>query len=74
MTRRMVWHAETMGGTIAPGIYMKLHALDITTIFVYLLVVSLIGFLLRRRAARSLNSYLLGGKELPWSVKRLRHV
>lgn len=66
MTRQMVWHAQTMGGTIAAEIDMKLHALDITIIFVYLLVVSLIGVLLRRRAARSLNSYLLGGKELPW--------
>jgi Na+/proline symporter len=62
----MVWRAETTGGTIAAEIHMKLHALDITIILVYLLVVSLIGVLLRRRAARNLNSYLLGGKELPW--------
>src|SRR5512137_1967174 len=45
---------------------MKLHWLDVTIILVYLLGVSLIGVLLQRRAARSLNSYLLGGNELPW--------
>ncbi len=45
---------------------MRLHWIDITIILVYLVSVSLIGVLLKRRAARSLNSYLLGGNELPW--------
>src|SRR5512146_2867414 len=45
---------------------MKLHPLDIAIIVVYLLGVSLIGVLLRRRASANLNSYLLGGNELPW--------
>jgi len=45
---------------------MTLHWLDITIIIAYLVGVSLIGVLLRRRASRSLNSYLLGGNELPW--------
>jgi SSS family solute:Na+ symporter len=45
---------------------MRLHGVDVAIVVGYLLTVSLIGVLLRRRAARSLNSYLLGGKELPW--------
>ncbi len=45
---------------------MKLHAVDIIIVLVYLLSVSLIGVFLSRRASKNLNSYLLGGKELPW--------
>ena len=45
---------------------MKLHGVDIAIVVAYLLTVSLIGVLLSRRASKSLNSYLLGGKELPW--------
>ncbi|OHB63367.1 MAG: sodium:solute symporter [Planctomycetes bacterium RBG_13_60_9] len=45
---------------------MKLHGIDVAIVLGYLLCVSLIGVLLSRRASRSLNSYLLGGKELPW--------
>jgi SSS family solute:Na+ symporter len=45
---------------------MKLHGIDVAIIIGYLLTVSLIGVLLRRRASKNLNSYLLGGKELPW--------
>jgi SSS family solute:Na+ symporter len=45
---------------------MKLHGIDIVIVLGYLLSVSLIGVFLSRRASRNLNSYLLGGKELPW--------
>jgi Na+/proline symporter len=45
---------------------MKLHGVDIGIVLAYLLSVSLIGVLLSRRASKNLNSYLLGGKELPW--------
>jgi len=45
---------------------MKLHGIDVAIVVGYLLAVSLIGVLLRRRASKNLNSYLLGGKELPW--------
>jgi SSS family solute:Na+ symporter len=45
---------------------MKLHAIDVAIIVGYLLTVSLIGVLLRRRASKNLSSYLLGGKTLPW--------
>lgn len=45
---------------------MRLHWIDISIIFAYLVGVALIGVFLRRRASRNLNSYLLGGNELPW--------
>ena len=45
---------------------MKLHWIDITIIFIYLIIVSAIGIVLKKRASQSLNSYLLGGKTLPW--------
>ncbi len=45
---------------------MKLHAIDIVIVLGYLLSVSLIGVFLSRRASKNLNSYLLGGRELPW--------
>jgi solute:Na+ symporter, SSS family len=45
---------------------MRLSALDLGIIAVYLISVALFGFVLRRRAARSQNSYLMGDKELPW--------
>jgi SSS family solute:Na+ symporter len=45
---------------------MRLSALDLGIIAVYLISVALFGFVLRRRAARSLNSYLMGDKQLPW--------
>ncbi len=45
---------------------MKLHPIDIAIIVIYLVAVSLIGVLLRRKASKSVNDYLLGGNELPW--------
>jgi len=45
---------------------MKLHGIDIVIVLGYLLSVSLIGVFLSRRASKNLDSYLLGGKELPW--------
>ena len=51
---------------IVEGLRMKLHAVDIIIVFGYLVSVSLIGVFLSRRASKNLNSYLLGGKELPW--------
>jgi solute:Na+ symporter, SSS family len=45
---------------------MRLSALDLGIVAIYLIAVALFGFVLRRRAARSLNSYLMGDKELPW--------
>ena len=48
------------------GFRMRLHWIDVVIVLGYLLSVSLIGVLLSRRASKNLNSYLLGGKELPW--------
>ncbi len=45
---------------------MKLHGIDVGIVVGYLLIVSLIGVWFSRRASKNLNSYLLGGKELPW--------
>jgi Na+/proline symporter len=45
---------------------MKLHWIDITIILFYLIIVSAIGIVLKKRASQNLNSYLLGGKTLPW--------
>jgi Na+/proline symporter len=45
---------------------LQLTALDLTIIAVYLVAVTAIGFAMRKRAAASVESYLLGGKDIPW--------
>jgi Na+/proline symporter len=45
---------------------MRLTALDLGIIAIYLVGVALIGFVLRRRAARSQSSYMMGDNQLPW--------
>lgn len=45
---------------------MKVHWIDVTIIILYLLTTISIGFLLKKRAAKNLDSYFLGGKSLPW--------
>jgi Na+/proline symporter len=45
---------------------MKLSALDIAIIAVYLLATVVIGLVLKKRAERSKKDYLLGGNTLPW--------
>ncbi len=45
---------------------MKLQAIDIAIIITYLLAMVLIGWYFRKRASQSKESYLLGGKALPW--------
>jgi SSS family solute:Na+ symporter len=45
---------------------MKVHWIDLTIIILYLLTTISIGFLLKKRAAKNLDSYFLGGKSLPW--------
>ncbi|MBN2007718.1 Na+:solute symporter [candidate division KSB1 bacterium] len=47
---------------------MKIHAIDMAIIFIYLLSTVSIGIMLKRRAAKNLDSYFLGGKTLPWYV------
>lgn len=43
-----------------------LSPVDLSIILLYLGVLIFIGFYLKRRASRNLESYLLGGKSIPW--------
>jgi len=45
---------------------LGLTGLDLSIIVVYLIAVTIIGFAMRKRAAKSVESYLLGGKDIPW--------
>ena len=45
---------------------MQLTGMDLGIVLAYLVAVALFGFIRRKMAARSLNSYLMGDKELPW--------
>jgi Na+/proline symporter len=45
---------------------MQLHLIDSVIIGIYLLAVVWIGLLMKKRASKSMNSYFLGGKTLPW--------
>jgi len=45
---------------------LGLTGLDLSIIAIYLVAVTAIGFAMRRRAAKSVESYLLGGKDIPW--------
>lgn len=45
---------------------MKLTGIDLFIIFGYLTATVLIGLAMRKRARKSKEAYLLGGKKLPW--------
>src|SRR5205823_3218910 len=45
---------------------MKLSVLDVTIILLYLLSTVAIGFWYRKKARENKESYMLGGKTLPW--------
>lgn len=45
---------------------MKIQGLDFLVIALYLVVVSSIGVIMKKRAQRSKNDYMLGGNNLPW--------
>lgn len=45
---------------------MELQALDIALILLYLSVVLVFGFVMRRRAGVNLESYFLGSRKVPW--------
>lgn len=45
---------------------MQLKTIDITIILLYLSTTVFIGLWVRKRANRSKDAYLLGGKQLPW--------
>jgi Na+/proline symporter len=45
---------------------MKLHLIDILILVSYLITMILIGFWMRKKARQNKESYLMGGKSLPW--------
>ena len=45
---------------------MKLQAIDISILISYLAAMVMVGWLLRKKARLNKESYLLGGKKLPW--------
>lgn len=45
---------------------MKLTVLDVSIIILYLATMVIIGWVLRKKARQNKESYLLGGKKLPW--------
>jgi len=45
---------------------MKLHAIDLILIALYLSFTVFIGFFMKKRAEKDKTSYLLGGNKLPW--------
>ena len=45
---------------------MKLSALDISIIIAYLAAVIILGLVLKKRASKDKEAYMLGGKTLPW--------
>lgn len=50
---------------------MLLTTIDLVIIGAYLAATIFIGLFLQRRAAKNLDSYLLGGKQLPWYMLSL---
>src|SRR5678816_54676 len=45
---------------------MRLQAIDIAIVIAYLVTMLFIGWFLRKKARQNKESYLLGGKKLPW--------
>jgi solute:Na+ symporter, SSS family len=45
---------------------MKLTIIDVSIIILYLVTMVMIGWLLRKKARQNKESYLMGGKKLPW--------
>lgn len=45
---------------------MKLSYIDLIIIAAYFLLMILIGFIMKNRAKKSKDTYLMGGKKLPW--------
>src|SRR5215813_7999776 len=45
---------------------MKLTILDVSIIILYLVTMVMIGWFLRKKARQNKESYLMGGKKLPW--------
>jgi len=52
---------------------MDLHPIDIAIIIGYIAAVIVMGWVLSKRASKSLNAYFLGGKSLPWWIIGTSH-
>ncbi len=47
---------------------MNLRWIDLTIVIVYLVMVAMVGFLIRKKASSGLENYFLAGRNLPWWV------
>ncbi len=45
---------------------MKLTGIDISIVIVYLITMLMVGWFMRKKARQNKDSYLMGGKSLPW--------
>ena len=45
---------------------MKLQWIDIAILIIYLISMLVVGWVLRKKASRNKDNYLMGGKSLPW--------
>ena len=45
---------------------VRLNAIDMTLVVIYLVVVVTLGLVMKRRAAKNIGSYFLGDRQLPW--------
>ncbi len=50
-----------------------MHPVDLTIIVLYLLLMSLVGWWVAKRASRNAESYFLAGKSLPWWIIGVAH-
>lgn len=47
---------------------MELHIIDIGIIVIYLATIVFIGFYISKKASKNINSYFLGGNQIPWYI------
>ena len=45
---------------------MNLHPIDLTIIFAYLALMAMIGFIIKKRATKKVESYFLADRNVPW--------
>ncbi|MEJ2629532.1 MAG: sodium:solute symporter, partial [bacterium] len=45
---------------------MKLQTFDMAIIILYMIAITVIGFIMKKRAEQGEKEYLLGGNRLPW--------
>ena len=51
----------------------NMHPLDLTIIFLYLVLMALVGWWVAKKASRNAESYFLAGKTLPWWIIGVAH-